>query len=132
MGKEKRKPGRGGQAGDREDKSREPGREGAGEEGGDYRSEQCSGDERGAEREMGVLGIKEEKDGRGWTASEHRGTADGQGRLRELGGLVVHTSPVILLQSRGERIRVWIRARLPACCRERDSWSAYIFPPQSR
>ncbi|XP_032176386.1 voltage-dependent T-type calcium channel subunit alpha-1G isoform X32 [Mustela erminea] len=34
--------------------------------------------------------------------------------------------------SRGERIRVWIRARLPACCRERDSWSAYIFPPQSR
>ncbi|XP_004633666.1 voltage-dependent T-type calcium channel subunit alpha-1G isoform X7 [Octodon degus] len=34
--------------------------------------------------------------------------------------------------SKGERIRGWIRARLPACCRERDSWSAYIFPPQSR
>ncbi|XP_048080184.2 voltage-dependent T-type calcium channel subunit alpha-1G isoform X26 [Ursus arctos] len=34
--------------------------------------------------------------------------------------------------SRGERMRAWIRARLPACCRERDSWSAYIFPPQSR
>ncbi|XP_034496635.1 voltage-dependent T-type calcium channel subunit alpha-1G isoform X27 [Ailuropoda melanoleuca] len=33
--------------------------------------------------------------------------------------------------SRGERMRAWIRARLPACCRERDSWSAYIFPPQS-
>ncbi|XP_033618993.1 voltage-dependent T-type calcium channel subunit alpha-1G, partial [Fukomys damarensis] len=34
--------------------------------------------------------------------------------------------------SKGERIRAWIRALLPACCRERDSWSAYIFPPQSR
>ncbi|XP_032945299.1 voltage-dependent T-type calcium channel subunit alpha-1G isoform X14 [Rhinolophus ferrumequinum] len=34
--------------------------------------------------------------------------------------------------SKGERMRAWIRARLPACCRERDSWSAYIFPPQSR
>ncbi|XP_039083785.1 voltage-dependent T-type calcium channel subunit alpha-1G isoform X23 [Hyaena hyaena] len=34
--------------------------------------------------------------------------------------------------SRGERMRVWIRARLPACCRERDSWSAYVFSPQSR
>ncbi|KAM6176052.1 voltage-dependent T-type calcium channel subunit alpha-1G isoform 23-T23 [Erethizon dorsatum] len=34
--------------------------------------------------------------------------------------------------SKGERIRVWIHAWLPACCRERDSWSAYIFPPQSR
>nr|XP_025715039.1 voltage-dependent T-type calcium channel subunit alpha-1G isoform X21 [Callorhinus ursinus] len=34
--------------------------------------------------------------------------------------------------SRGERMRAWVRARLPACCRERDSWSAYIFPPQSR
>nr|XP_053767593.1 voltage-dependent T-type calcium channel subunit alpha-1G isoform X14 [Desmodus rotundus] len=34
--------------------------------------------------------------------------------------------------SKGERLRAWIRARLPACCRERDSWSAYIFPPQSR
>ncbi|XP_053424685.1 voltage-dependent T-type calcium channel subunit alpha-1G isoform X18 [Nycticebus coucang] len=34
--------------------------------------------------------------------------------------------------SKAERVRAWIRARLPACCRERDSWSAYIFPPQSR
>ncbi|XP_060059711.1 voltage-dependent T-type calcium channel subunit alpha-1G isoform X3 [Erinaceus europaeus] len=34
--------------------------------------------------------------------------------------------------SKGERMRAWIQARLPACCRERDSWSAYIFPPQSR
>uniref|UniRef100_A0A5G2QTN5 Voltage-dependent T-type calcium channel subunit alpha n=2 Tax=Sus scrofa TaxID=9823 RepID=A0A5G2QTN5_PIG len=34
--------------------------------------------------------------------------------------------------SRGERMRAWVRARLPACCLERDSWSAYIFPPQSR
>ena len=54
------------------------------------------------------------------------------GRFRELRDLALHTSPVMFLQSRGERIRVWIRARLPACCRERDSWSAYIFPPQSR
>ncbi|XP_037664649.1 voltage-dependent T-type calcium channel subunit alpha-1G isoform X4 [Choloepus didactylus] len=34
--------------------------------------------------------------------------------------------------SKGERMRAWIRARLPACCLERDSWSAYIFPPQSK
>ncbi|KAK2111670.1 Voltage-dependent T-type calcium channel subunit alpha-1G [Saguinus oedipus] len=34
--------------------------------------------------------------------------------------------------SKGERARAWVRARLPACCLERDSWSAYIFPPQSR
>ncbi|XP_004434769.1 PREDICTED: voltage-dependent T-type calcium channel subunit alpha-1G isoform X8 [Ceratotherium simum simum] len=34
--------------------------------------------------------------------------------------------------SKAERLRAWIQARLPACCRERDSWSAYIFPPQSR
>ncbi|XP_065753490.1 voltage-dependent T-type calcium channel subunit alpha-1G isoform X26 [Phocoena phocoena] len=34
--------------------------------------------------------------------------------------------------SKRERMRVWVRARLPACCLERDSWSAYIFPPQSR
>uniref|UniRef100_G3TZP7 Voltage-dependent T-type calcium channel subunit alpha n=1 Tax=Loxodonta africana TaxID=9785 RepID=G3TZP7_LOXAF len=34
--------------------------------------------------------------------------------------------------SKGERMRAWIRARLPACCQERDSWSAYIFPPQSK
>ncbi|XP_058416661.1 voltage-dependent T-type calcium channel subunit alpha-1G isoform X2 [Diceros bicornis minor] len=34
--------------------------------------------------------------------------------------------------SKAEQLRAWIQARLPACCRERDSWSAYIFPPQSR
>ncbi|KAM6164231.1 voltage-dependent T-type calcium channel subunit alpha-1G isoform 30-T30 [Rhynchocyon petersi] len=34
--------------------------------------------------------------------------------------------------SKGERMRAWIRARLPACCQERDAWSAYIFPPQSK
>eukprot|EP00070_Physeter_catodon_P023358 XP_023985858.1 voltage-dependent T-type calcium channel subunit alpha-1G isoform X15 [Physeter catodon] len=34
--------------------------------------------------------------------------------------------------SKGERMRAWVRARLPACCLERDSWSAFIFPPQSR
>ncbi|XP_045155916.1 voltage-dependent T-type calcium channel subunit alpha-1G isoform X3 [Echinops telfairi] len=34
--------------------------------------------------------------------------------------------------SKGERMRAWIRARLPSCCRERDAWSAYIFPPQSK
>ena len=41
-------------------------------------------------------------------------------------------SPAILLQSKAERLRAWIRTRLPICCLERDSWSAYIFPPQSR
>ncbi|XP_020769929.2 voltage-dependent T-type calcium channel subunit alpha-1G isoform X15 [Odocoileus virginianus] len=34
--------------------------------------------------------------------------------------------------SKTERMRAWVRTRLPACCLERDSWSAYIFPPQSR
>ncbi|OWK15330.1 CACNA1G, partial [Cervus elaphus hippelaphus] len=34
--------------------------------------------------------------------------------------------------SKAERMRAWVRTRLPACCLERDSWSAYIFPPQSR
>nr|XP_058903150.1 voltage-dependent T-type calcium channel subunit alpha-1G isoform X16 [Kogia breviceps] len=34
--------------------------------------------------------------------------------------------------SKRERMRAWVRARLPACCLERDSWSAFIFPPQSR
>uniref|UniRef100_A0AAA9T5Q1 Voltage-dependent T-type calcium channel subunit alpha n=1 Tax=Bos taurus TaxID=9913 RepID=A0AAA9T5Q1_BOVIN len=34
--------------------------------------------------------------------------------------------------SKAERLRAWIRTRLPVCCLERDSWSAYIFPPQSR
>ncbi|XP_072502787.1 voltage-dependent T-type calcium channel subunit alpha-1G-like isoform X11 [Notamacropus eugenii] len=34
--------------------------------------------------------------------------------------------------SKGERIRAWIQSWLPTCCRERDTWSAYIFPPQSK
>ncbi|XP_043856522.1 voltage-dependent T-type calcium channel subunit alpha-1G isoform X20 [Dromiciops gliroides] len=34
--------------------------------------------------------------------------------------------------SKGERVRAWIRSWLPTCCRERDTWSAYIFPPQSK
>ncbi|XP_074117873.1 voltage-dependent T-type calcium channel subunit alpha-1G isoform X17 [Sminthopsis crassicaudata] len=34
--------------------------------------------------------------------------------------------------SKGERFRAWIRSWLPTCCRERDTWSAYIFPPQSK
>uniref|UniRef100_A0A8D0GXL5 Calcium voltage-gated channel subunit alpha1 G n=1 Tax=Sphenodon punctatus TaxID=8508 RepID=A0A8D0GXL5_SPHPU len=34
--------------------------------------------------------------------------------------------------SKKERMKIWIRARLPAWCKERDSWSIYIFAPQSR
>uniref|UniRef100_A0A8B9D6L5 Voltage-dependent T-type calcium channel subunit alpha n=1 Tax=Anser cygnoides TaxID=8845 RepID=A0A8B9D6L5_ANSCY len=34
--------------------------------------------------------------------------------------------------SKRDRVKAWIRARLPACCRERDSWSIYIFAPHSR
>ncbi|NWQ74983.1 CAC1G protein, partial [Columbina picui] len=34
--------------------------------------------------------------------------------------------------SKRERMKAWIRARLPACCRERDSWSIYVFAPHSR
>ncbi|XP_078240344.1 voltage-dependent T-type calcium channel subunit alpha-1G isoform X8 [Pogona vitticeps] len=34
--------------------------------------------------------------------------------------------------SKKERMKAWIRARLPACCKERDSWSIYIFAPQSK
>ncbi|KAJ6660386.1 hypothetical protein lerEdw1_017809 [Lerista edwardsae] len=29
-------------------------------------------------------------------------------------------------------MKAWIRARLPAWCKERDSWSVYIFAPQSK
>ncbi|XP_053939070.1 voltage-dependent T-type calcium channel subunit alpha-1G isoform X16 [Cuculus canorus] len=31
-----------------------------------------------------------------------------------------------------DRMKAWVRARLPACCKERDSWSIYIFAPHSR
>ncbi|XP_056198278.1 voltage-dependent T-type calcium channel subunit alpha-1G isoform X9 [Falco biarmicus] len=34
--------------------------------------------------------------------------------------------------SKRDRMKAWIRARLPACCKERDSWSIYIFAPHSR
>ncbi|KAF7247230.1 Voltage-dependent T-type calcium channel subunit alpha-1G [Varanus komodoensis] len=31
-----------------------------------------------------------------------------------------------------DRMKAWIRARLPTWCKERDSWSVYIFAPQSK
>nr|XP_033816543.1 voltage-dependent T-type calcium channel subunit alpha-1G isoform X3 [Geotrypetes seraphini] len=34
--------------------------------------------------------------------------------------------------SKGERLKAWIRTRLPPCCKERDSWSLYLFPPHSK
>ncbi|XP_061233173.1 voltage-dependent T-type calcium channel subunit alpha-1G isoform X15 [Neopsephotus bourkii] len=34
--------------------------------------------------------------------------------------------------SKKDRMKAWIRARLPTCCKERDSWSIYVFPPHSR
>ncbi|NXH23866.1 CAC1G protein, partial [Myiagra hebetior] len=34
--------------------------------------------------------------------------------------------------SKRDRMKAWVRARLPACCKERDSWSIYIFAPHSR
>ncbi|KFQ26343.1 Voltage-dependent T-type calcium channel subunit alpha-1G, partial [Merops nubicus] len=34
--------------------------------------------------------------------------------------------------SKRERMKAWVRARLPPCCKERDSWSIYIFAPHSR
>ncbi|NWI89603.1 CAC1G protein, partial [Pitta sordida] len=34
--------------------------------------------------------------------------------------------------SKRDRVKAWVRARLPACCKERDSWSIYIFAPHSR
>ncbi|NXR11921.1 CAC1G protein, partial [Semnornis frantzii] len=33
--------------------------------------------------------------------------------------------------SKGARLKAWVWARLPTCCRERDSWSIYIFAPHS-
>ncbi|XP_050174875.1 voltage-dependent T-type calcium channel subunit alpha-1G isoform X2 [Myiozetetes cayanensis] len=34
--------------------------------------------------------------------------------------------------SKKDRMKAWIRARLPTCCKERDSWSIYVFAPHSR
>ncbi|KAF4797401.1 Voltage-dependent T-type calcium channel subunit alpha-1G [Turdus rufiventris] len=34
--------------------------------------------------------------------------------------------------SKRERLKGWLRAQLPSCCKERDSWSIYIFAPHSR
>ncbi|XP_070596106.1 voltage-dependent T-type calcium channel subunit alpha-1G isoform X2 [Erythrolamprus reginae] len=34
--------------------------------------------------------------------------------------------------SKKDRMKAWIRARLPSWCKERDSWSIYIFAPQSK
>ncbi|XP_063265118.1 voltage-dependent T-type calcium channel subunit alpha-1G isoform X2 [Prinia subflava] len=34
--------------------------------------------------------------------------------------------------SKRDRMKAWLRAQLPTCCKERDSWSIYIFAPHSR
>ncbi|XP_043384314.1 voltage-dependent T-type calcium channel subunit alpha-1G isoform X3 [Chelonia mydas] len=34
--------------------------------------------------------------------------------------------------SKSERMKAWIRAHLPSWCKERDSWSIYIFAPHSK
>ncbi|KFM07829.1 Voltage-dependent T-type calcium channel subunit alpha-1G, partial [Aptenodytes forsteri] len=34
--------------------------------------------------------------------------------------------------SKRDRMKAWVQARLPTCCKERDSWSIYIFAPHSR
>ncbi|NXS84445.1 CAC1G protein, partial [Erpornis zantholeuca] len=34
--------------------------------------------------------------------------------------------------SKRDRMKAWLQARLPTCCKERDSWSIYIFAPHSR
>ncbi|NXD41730.1 CAC1G protein, partial [Copsychus sechellarum] len=34
--------------------------------------------------------------------------------------------------SKRDRLRAWVRAQLPSCCKDRDSWSIYIFAPHSR
>uniref|UniRef100_A0A8C3IYI0 Voltage-dependent T-type calcium channel subunit alpha-1G n=1 Tax=Chrysemys picta bellii TaxID=8478 RepID=A0A8C3IYI0_CHRPI len=34
--------------------------------------------------------------------------------------------------SKSERVKAWIRAHLPSWCKERDSWSIYIFAPHSK
>uniref|UniRef100_A0A5F8H5Q5 Voltage-dependent T-type calcium channel subunit alpha n=1 Tax=Monodelphis domestica TaxID=13616 RepID=A0A5F8H5Q5_MONDO len=60
-------------------------------------------------------------------------TASGQSSASDLDlGPFLFSQSLFFLQSKGERIRAWIRSWLPTCCRERDTWSAYIFPPQSK
>uniref|UniRef100_A0A8C8AM70 Voltage-dependent T-type calcium channel subunit alpha-1G n=1 Tax=Otus sunia TaxID=257818 RepID=A0A8C8AM70_9STRI len=34
--------------------------------------------------------------------------------------------------SKRDRMKAWVRAHLPSCCKQRDSWSIYIFAPHSR
>ncbi|KAM4691759.1 voltage-dependent T-type calcium channel subunit alpha-1G [Rhinophrynus dorsalis] len=34
--------------------------------------------------------------------------------------------------SKGERLKAWISAHLPSCCKEREAWSLYLFPPYSK
>ncbi|NXP69060.1 CAC1G protein, partial [Chloropsis cyanopogon] len=34
--------------------------------------------------------------------------------------------------SKRDHMKAWVWARLPTCCKERDSWSIYIFAPHSR
>ncbi|KFW66899.1 Voltage-dependent T-type calcium channel subunit alpha-1G, partial [Pygoscelis adeliae] len=34
--------------------------------------------------------------------------------------------------SKRDRMKAWVQARLPTCCKERDSWSIYVFAPHSR
>lgn len=81
-----------------------------------------------------VLGLQGEKQGSGLgEGGQGVGSVEllGEGEGLSPGGLALLT-PLVTPQSKGERMRAWIRTRLPACCQERDSWSAYIFPPQSR
>ncbi|XP_053513240.1 voltage-dependent T-type calcium channel subunit alpha-1G isoform X3 [Artibeus jamaicensis] len=85
-----------------------------------------------------VPGLHRTASGRS-SASEHQG-CNGKSASGRLAGAPLPDDPPLDGDdgddegnlSKGERLRAWIRARLPACCRERDSWSAYIFPPQSR
>ncbi|KFV48805.1 Voltage-dependent T-type calcium channel subunit alpha-1G, partial [Tyto alba] len=34
--------------------------------------------------------------------------------------------------SKRDRMKAWVRAHLPSCCKQRDSWSIYVFAPHSR
>ncbi|XP_069056149.1 voltage-dependent T-type calcium channel subunit alpha-1G isoform X1 [Pleurodeles waltl] len=34
--------------------------------------------------------------------------------------------------SKSARLKAWLMARLPECCKKRDSWSLYTFPPHSK
>ncbi|XP_038632326.1 voltage-dependent T-type calcium channel subunit alpha-1G isoform X4 [Scyliorhinus canicula] len=42
-----------------------------------------------------------------------------------------HTEDEIDMSKRA-RLRAWIQAKLPPCLREREGWSLYLFPPQSK